>query len=234
MMHLGFLQWLPAILCGSAIAWCGIDTIGHVSANVLGVAATVSGPAFGTAVSSAASTRVLARYPLEMLDHGARVFQAVLGMTDLMLRLIATAVVVAGVGSNSKRFSPTAASPRGDASELIEGAARERRQPRQASGCPGLGRNPPLGEKVIESLIHGLEACPGKSDADLHDFEPAIAAFDEAEQVRGIGCVGQAVRYPPTAEEERFDNRIPEIGLRQVDVRLDRCTRFINEVRWCE
>ena len=75
---LGFLQWLPAILCGSAIAWCGIDTIGRVSANVLGVAATVIGPAFGTAVSSAAGTRVLARYPLEILDHGARVLQAVL------------------------------------------------------------------------------------------------------------------------------------------------------------
>ena len=103
---LGFLQWLPAILCGRAIAWCGIDTIGHVSANVLGVAATVSGPAFGTAVSSPAGTRVLARYTLEMLDHGARVFQAVLGMTDLMLRLIATAVVVAGVGFALKAVLP--------------------------------------------------------------------------------------------------------------------------------
>ena len=99
---------------------------------------------------------------------------------------------------------------------------------------PGSRPQSALGEKVIESLIHGLEACPGKSDADLHDFEPAIAAFDEAEQVRGIGCVDQAIRYPPTAEEKRFDNRIAEIGLRQVDVRLDRCTRFINEVRWRE
>ena len=98
MMLLGFLRWLPAIPCGVAIAWCGIDTIERVIAADLGVAATVIGPAFGTAVASAAGMRVLSRYLLEMHDHGARVFGEVLGMTDLMLRPITTVVVVAGVG----------------------------------------------------------------------------------------------------------------------------------------
>lgn len=95
---LGLLQWLPAVLCGVAIAWCGIHSIGRVIAAVIAVAAVVIGPAFATAVTSAAGTRVLARYPSEMIEYGAQVFQQALWNADLSLRRIVTAIIVAAAG----------------------------------------------------------------------------------------------------------------------------------------
>jgi hypothetical protein len=95
---LGLLQWLPAILCGVAIAWCGVNTVGRVLAALTAIAAMVIGPAFGTAVSAAAGTRVLARRPAEMLDYAAAVFQQVLLTPELTLRPLIATLVVAGLG----------------------------------------------------------------------------------------------------------------------------------------
>jgi hypothetical protein len=95
---LGLAQWVPAILCGLAIAWCGITTIGRGIAAVVAVAAVVIGPAFATGVTSAAGTRVLARYPSEMVDYGVQVFQLALGTPALTLRPLLTAIIVAAVG----------------------------------------------------------------------------------------------------------------------------------------
>jgi hypothetical protein len=95
---LGLLPWVPAILCGVAIAWCGINTIGRIIAAFVAIAAVVIGPALATAVSSAAGTRVLARYPAEMLEFGVQVFQQALGTAELTLRPIASAIIVATAG----------------------------------------------------------------------------------------------------------------------------------------
>ena len=92
---LGLLRWLPAILCGVAIAWCGVATIGRILAVITALAAIVIGPAFATAVTSAAGTRVLARYPAEMLDYGLQVFQSALTTPALTLRPLLTAIIVA-------------------------------------------------------------------------------------------------------------------------------------------
>ena len=92
------MRWVPAILCGVAIAWCGISTVGRVITAFVALAAVMIGPAFATAVSSAAGTRVLARYPSEMVEYGVQVFQLALGTPALTLRPIITAVVVAGAG----------------------------------------------------------------------------------------------------------------------------------------
>ena len=94
---LGLLRWLPAILCGIAIAWCGVATIGRILAVITALAAIVIGPAFATAVTSAAGTRVLARYPAEMLDYGLQVFQSALTTPALTLRPLLTAIIVATV-----------------------------------------------------------------------------------------------------------------------------------------
>lgn len=95
---LGLLQWLPAILCGVAIAWCGVATLGRAAAAVTAVAIVVVGPAFATAISAAAGTRVLARNPDEMIDYAAAVFRQVLLTPHLTLRPLIGTVVVAFLG----------------------------------------------------------------------------------------------------------------------------------------
>ncbi|WP_146215847.1 hypothetical protein [Cryobacterium arcticum] len=95
---LGLAQWLPAILCGVAIAWCGIHSVGRIIAALVALTAVVIGPALATAVTAAAGTRVLARYPAEMLDYGAQVFQQVLVTPELTLRPLLTTLVVAAAG----------------------------------------------------------------------------------------------------------------------------------------
>jgi hypothetical protein len=98
MTLLGLMQWLPAILVGVAIAWCGIRTVGRVVAALTALTAVVIGAALATAVTAAAGTRVLARYPAEMLDYGLQVFEQVLGTPELTLRPLVTVLVVAAAG----------------------------------------------------------------------------------------------------------------------------------------
>ena len=95
---LGALHWMPAVLCGLAIAWCGIRSIGRIVAALATLVILAIGPALATAVSSAAGSRVLARYPLEMADYGMQVFQQALISPELTLRPLVTALVVAGIG----------------------------------------------------------------------------------------------------------------------------------------
>jgi len=95
---LGVLHWMPAVLCGLAIAWCGIRSIGRIVAALATLVILAIGPALATAVSSAAGSRVLARYPLEMADYGMQVFQQALISPELTLRPLVTALVVAGIG----------------------------------------------------------------------------------------------------------------------------------------
>lgn len=111
---LGLLQWLPAILCGIAIAWCGINTVGRGVAALTAMAALVIGPAFGTAVAMSAGSRVLLPYPLEMLDVGRQVFVQALTTPALTLRPIVTTLIVAIAGLVlaavlRRRQSPSAA-----------------------------------------------------------------------------------------------------------------------------
>lgn len=95
---LDVLRWVPAIIVGVAIAWCGVNTIGRVIAAVAGLLMLWIGPTLITAVSSAAGSRVLARHPAEMLDYGASVFRMALGIPALWMPPLLVAVVVAVVG----------------------------------------------------------------------------------------------------------------------------------------
>ena len=94
----GLVRWLPAILCGIAIAWCGVTSIGRVLAALTAVAAVAVGAAFATAVTSAAGSWALARQPAEMLDYGVQVFGQALFTPALTLRPIVATLIVAGVG----------------------------------------------------------------------------------------------------------------------------------------
>ena len=95
---LGALHWMPAVLCGLAIAWCGIRSLGSIVAALATLVILAIGPALATAVSSAAGSRALARYPSEMADYGMQVFQQAVISPELTLRPVVTAIVVAVVG----------------------------------------------------------------------------------------------------------------------------------------
>jgi hypothetical protein len=95
---ISLVQWLPAILCGVAIAWCGVDSTRRILAAVVAITAVVVGPALATAVTSAAGARVLARYPSEMIEYGVQVFQLAITTPALTLRPLVTAAVVAVAG----------------------------------------------------------------------------------------------------------------------------------------
>lgn len=106
--------WMPAVLVGCAIAWCGFRTPGRIAAVVVSLAALWIGPAFFTAVSAAAGMRVLAAYPSEMLQYGLQVFAMASTTPELVLRSLIVALVIGVAGSllltRLRRRGPDAAS----------------------------------------------------------------------------------------------------------------------------
>jgi hypothetical protein len=92
------LRWLPAVLVGLAIAWGGFRTPGRIAAAVVSLAALWIGPAFFTAVSAAAGSRVLASYPPEMIDYGLGVFGMAVTMPGLVLPSLGVALAIGLAG----------------------------------------------------------------------------------------------------------------------------------------
>lgn len=101
---LSITRWLPAVLVGAAIAWGGLRTAGRIVAAVAGLLILWLGQAAITAVSAAAGTRVLAKYPGEMLDYGVGVFFSALTMPELALPPLIVAVAVGIVGAFAFRM----------------------------------------------------------------------------------------------------------------------------------
>ncbi|WP_210479471.1 hypothetical protein [Naasia sp. SYSU D00948] len=96
---LALTNWVPPILVGLAVAWCGVRSLSRIAGAVGALLVLWVGAAAIPAVSAAAGTRVLAAHPLEMLDYGLGVFLLRLGMPELVLPPLAVAVVVALAGS---------------------------------------------------------------------------------------------------------------------------------------
>lgn len=92
------LQWLPGTIAGLALALCGLTSVGRVLAWVASLAILWVVPTLFTAVSSAAGTRSLAPYPLEMLDYGSQVFRTALLLPAVSLRTPVIALAVGAVG----------------------------------------------------------------------------------------------------------------------------------------
>jgi hypothetical protein len=88
-------RWVPAILAGIALGWCGVRTAGRVLAVVDGLLLLWIGPLATTAVSAATGTRILLQYPAEMVDYGLGILRMELGMPELVVPQIFAAVVVA-------------------------------------------------------------------------------------------------------------------------------------------
>lgn len=96
---LAVLRWMPAVLVGCAIAWCGFRTAGRIVAVIVSLAALWIGPAFFTTVSAAAGTRVLASDPAEMIQYGIQVFGMAVTMPELVLPPLVVALVVGILGA---------------------------------------------------------------------------------------------------------------------------------------
>ncbi|WP_309619230.1 hypothetical protein [Salinibacterium sp.] len=92
------IELAPAIAIGAAIVWCGVNSVGRMTAVISSLILLWMGPVFITAVSSAAGTRVLAPYPSEMLEYGVQVFRSALLMPELWASTLAIAVGIAAVG----------------------------------------------------------------------------------------------------------------------------------------
>ncbi len=95
---LSVTNWVPPILVGAAIAWCGFSSTARIAADLAALLILWIGASAITAVSAAAGTRILAPFPLEMLDYGIGVFTMRAGMPELVLPPLAVAVVVGVVG----------------------------------------------------------------------------------------------------------------------------------------
>ncbi len=91
-------RWVPAVIVGLAVAWCGLATIGRVAGAIASFLALWIGPTLFTAVSAAVGTRVLAAYPAEMLDYGVQVFFSALGVKGGSAALLIPAVIVMLLG----------------------------------------------------------------------------------------------------------------------------------------
>ena len=108
------LRWMPAVLVGCAIAWCGFRTPGRIIAAIVSLTALWIGPAFVTAVSSAAGTRVLASRPAEMAEYGLGVFGMALTAPEIVAPSLLVAAVIGVVGAVIlARFRRTTAAPVG-------------------------------------------------------------------------------------------------------------------------
>ncbi len=95
---LDILRWLSPLLVGASIAWGGIRTAGRIVAAGVSLLMLWVVPPLATAVTAAVGSRVMLRYPLELLDYGWGVFTMALLMPALVVPPLVVAVVTAAAG----------------------------------------------------------------------------------------------------------------------------------------
>ncbi len=86
------LEWLPPLLIGCAIAWCGVRSVGRLAAAGLSLFLLWIMPPLMLAITATAASRALARHPQEMADSALFSFRGALDPLPIVV-----AVVVAGV-----------------------------------------------------------------------------------------------------------------------------------------
>jgi hypothetical protein len=106
-------RWVPAVLVGCALAWCGLRPTRRAIAWAVNLVLLWLLPALFTAVQSVLGTRVLAGNVPEMLAMGRDVFGRALGPDGAALPTILLALVLGltGVGARfviARRNSPAA------------------------------------------------------------------------------------------------------------------------------
>ncbi|WP_193508951.1 hypothetical protein [Cryobacterium sp. BB736] len=104
MWWLDLARYLPAIIVGVAIAWCGIRSIGGVIAAVGSLLILWIAPVALVSVSVAVGSRAIASQPDQMLDYGGEVFISVLMTAQNSIPPLVIAIVVAGIGLASRQL----------------------------------------------------------------------------------------------------------------------------------
>ncbi|WP_114558220.1 hypothetical protein [Desertihabitans aurantiacus] len=95
---LGGARWVPAVLVGLVLAWCGVSSVGRVVAWLVDLALLWVVPAGLTAVSYATGSRVLLGQPAEAVAAGLQVFGAALTTAGVSWQLVLVALAVALAG----------------------------------------------------------------------------------------------------------------------------------------
>jgi hypothetical protein len=91
-------RYVPALIIGIAIAWCGVRSVGRVIAVIAGLLLLWVGSAAVIAANNALGSRLLAHYPAEMFDQAIGVFRSALAVPELWLPPLGLAVAVSAVG----------------------------------------------------------------------------------------------------------------------------------------
>lgn len=90
-------RWLPAVIVGAALGWCGVVPLRRLGVWVVGLLVLLVTPAVLTASSYALGMRVLDGDLREMADAAVRIFPRalVIGVTPTVLALLIAAAVTA-------------------------------------------------------------------------------------------------------------------------------------------
>ncbi|MEZ2371166.1 hypothetical protein [Arthrobacter sp. RCC_34] len=94
---LPLLEWLPAVLVGAVLAWCGVHSVGRVLAWIVALLLLWIVPALFTGIMAAAGSRVLLRNPQDALEAAGETFVAALGPAGMSWRYVLVALVIGAV-----------------------------------------------------------------------------------------------------------------------------------------
>lgn len=94
------------MLVGVAIGWAGVRGAGRVVAAAFGLLLLWVVPALTVGLLNAGGSRVLARYPAEMVRYGAEVSAAALTTPALVVPPLVVAVVMAAAVIVVRRLRP--------------------------------------------------------------------------------------------------------------------------------
>lgn len=98
------LRWVPAILVGLAVGWCGFRSVGRVIAVLVSFGLLWIVPALTTAISHAAGSRVYANDLPGMASAGFGVFRQAATMPEIVVPPLMVAVAVAVLVSVVVRY----------------------------------------------------------------------------------------------------------------------------------
>ena len=104
MWWLNLAGYVPAIIVGVAIAWCGIRSIGSVIAAVGSLLILWVAPVALMAVSVAVGSRAFAPQPDQAFDYGAEVLMSVQMAALNSIPPLLIAIVIAGIGLASRQL----------------------------------------------------------------------------------------------------------------------------------
>lgn len=95
---LAMARWVPAVLVGIAIAWCGVRTVGRALAIAASLLILWVVPAAITAGTAAAGSRVFGDRLGDMIEYGSQVFATALLTSEVSFAPVVVAAVIGALG----------------------------------------------------------------------------------------------------------------------------------------